>query len=160
MPEGVVYKLQPLQSLAIRNDNYKVVWNYYRGDSSPTAGDPLNCEDNLSKEFYNINETEPKIDYKDFDLLQPKPDQPTLSPEEQVIYDQLTQELQDLLATEQPCEGDGNIDGQVNSLDEADYAEFADLSKGNSSWYDINLDSKTDTQDLDIIRANQGTACN
>lgn len=160
MPNGEVYKLQPLQSIAIRNDSYKVVWNYYKGDSSPTAGDPLNCEENISKEFYNINETEPKIDYEDFDLLQPKPDHPTLSHEEQVIYDQLTQELQDLLATQQPCEGVGNIDGQVNSLDEADYTEFADLSKGLSSWYDINLDGKTDTRDLDLIRANKGTACN
>jgi hypothetical protein len=155
MPDGKLYNLQPLQSIAIRNDSYKVVWNYYKGNPSPAAGDLLHCDDNPPiPEFYNINETEPKIDYAGLDLMQGD-----LNDVEQANYDQLTRELQELLATAQPCEGDGNIDGQVNSLDETDYATFANLSKGNSSWYDINLDGKTDSLDLDIVRAQQGTAC-
>jgi hypothetical protein len=47
----------------------------------------------------------------------------------------------------------------VNALDEADWADFAALSLGESSWFDIDLDGFTDATDLAIIAANQGITC-
>ena len=63
-----------------------------------------------------------------------------------------------ILASQAACPGDGNIDGVVNGLDRADWAFFAAPPKGQSSWYDFNLDGLTDAADLQIILDNLG-AC-
>lgn len=97
----------------------------------------------------------PGIDLEELDLMQ----LPGLTPEQQGNYDELTAQLLTLLDSEPPCIGDGNIDGLVNEQDEADWGNFAVLSLGESSWYDINLDGLTDASDLAIIEFNQGTEC-
>ncbi len=152
-----MFNLQPLSSGAARNDSYKVVRNAYRGDPQPDPDSAPGCEVEVSDEFYAIDEAVPlpRLDREDLDLMQ----LPALTPNQQANYSELTAQLVQILASQPPCIGDGNIDGVVDALDEADWADFADLSGGNSSWYDINQDGFTDAADLAIIEFNQGTDC-
>ncbi|HLF29527.1 MAG TPA: hypothetical protein VI566_00715, partial [Xanthomonadales bacterium] len=157
--EGPLFNLQPLSAVAVRNDRYKVVRNVFRGEPVPDADapDPPGCDVEVSDEFYAIDEDVPMpgIDLEELDLMQ----LPGLTPEQQGNYDELTAQLLTILDSEPPCIGDGNIDGLVNEQDEADWGNFAVLSLGESSWYDINLDGLTDASDLAIIEFNQGTEC-
>ena len=157
--EESLFNLQPLRSLAIRNDGYKVVVNSYTGEPIPdgSAPQPPGCEAEISEEFYAIDEAVPlpKIDRAGLDLLQ----LPALTPEQHANYVDLTTELLKILGSQPPCIGDGNIDGVVDALDAADWADFAALSNGESSWFDMNLDGFTDAADLAIIVANQGIEC-
>lgn len=149
-----LFNLQPLNSVAVRNEDFKVVRNSYRGDATPSAnGEKPNCDINVTDEFYNINETEPKIDRKFLNLFEL---QPELTPHQLANYIDLTEQLLHILTSETKCLGDGNIDGMVDMLDEVDWAEFAALSMGNSSWFDFNHDGMTNEIDLAIIVANQG----
>lgn len=152
-----LFNLQPLSSVAVRNDGYKVVTNAYRGEAQPDPDSPPGCDVEVSDEFYAIDEAVPlpRIDREDVNLLQ----LPALTPEQQANYLELTGQLAQILTSEPPCIGDGNIDGMVDELDEADWSDFAALSLGKSSWYDINLDGVTDASDLAIIEFNQGTEC-
>jgi hypothetical protein len=157
------FNLQPLRSVAIRNDNYKVVRNSFNGNPTLGSMDPsqvtqadLNCDELITDEFYEINETEPRIDREDEDLLQVLP---VLSPEQAANFLELSEQLAEILTSQPPCIGDGNIDGVVDELDQSDWQEFADLSVGQSSWYDINKDGVTNVQDLVIISENQGKVC-
>jgi len=158
------YNLQPLSSVAVRNDRYKLVRNFYNGQrdgSKPPSCGPIEVE-----EFYEINENHPvpRIDIEPLDLLaQFKP----LTDEQRSNLDALRQLLQDVLRSDPPCPGDGNIDGIVNKQDQRDWAKFAALppnplppDAGNtSSWYDFNFDGLTDGKDLEIIHRNLGTKC-
>lgn len=157
--EETLFNLQPLESLAIRNDDFKVVVNAYTGEPFPDASatQEPNCEPVISEEFYAIDESAPtpKIERPELDLLQ----WPALTTEQHANYVQLTAELVKILGSQPPCIGDGNIDGVVDALDAADWAEFAVLSNGESSWFDMNLDGFTDAADLDIIVANHGIEC-
>jgi hypothetical protein len=72
-------------------------------------------------------------------------------------------QLEDILRSEPPCPGDGNIDGVVNRQDMKDWAKFAavpvDADGYNSSWYDFNIDGLTNVVDLDVIRSQLQTTC-
>jgi arylsulfatase A-like enzyme len=157
--EESLFSLQPLRSIAIRNERFKLVTNSFAGDPSPDADapEPPGCDAEVSEEFYAIDEAAPlpRIDRAGFDLLK----LPGLTPEQHANYLELSAELLSILSSQPPCIGDGNIDGVVDALDEADWADFAELSLGESSWFDIDLDGFTDATDLAIIAANQGTAC-
>jgi hypothetical protein len=146
------YSLQPLSAVAIRNDHYKVVRNSLQ-DYDPTSN---SCVPTQTDEFYQINEAVPvpMLDRENADLKAQGP----LTPLQQANYDALSQQLNAILASQAACPGDGNIDGVVNGLDRADWAFFAALAKGQSSWYDFNLDGLTDSADLQIILNNLG-AC-
>jgi hypothetical protein len=149
-----MFNLQPLRSVAVRNDDYKVVRNFFRGPADPksVAGEP-NCDPNVTDELYRINETTPLLDYKALnliDLFDPLP------PKAAKNYVDLTEKLVEILTSEPNCIGDGNIDGVVNELDQEDWAKFAALSEGQSSWFDFNRDGLTNAEDLAIIQANQG----
>jgi arylsulfatase A-like enzyme len=155
------YNLQPLSSVAVRNDRYKLVKNRYNGQ--PDASKPPSCGLNEVDEFYEINENQPvpRIDIEPLDLLRARP----LTDDQRSNLDALRQQLQDILRSEPPCPGDGNIDGIVNEQDQKDWAKFAALppnplppNPGNtSSWYDFNFDGLTGLKDLEIIHRNQGT---
>lgn len=157
------YKLQPLGSVAIRNPHYKIVRNFYRGNKEPSTTTPPDCAPNDKDEFYLIDEAPffPKLDKDGDDLLAGGIG--NLGPEQKKVYLALRQQLDELLSSEPPCPGDGNRDGVVDKQDLAEWARFAALpvnSNGyNSSWYDFNLDGKTDAADLDIIRSNLGARC-
>jgi hypothetical protein len=159
MARSAPITLPTLRSVAIRNDHYKVVVNSYTGEPTPGANaqQPPSGEAELSEEFYAIDEAAPlpKIDRAGLDLLQ----LPALTLEQHANYVALTTELLKILGSQPPCLGDGNIDGVVNALDEADWADFAALSLGETSWFDIDLDGFTDATDLAIIAANQGITC-
>jgi hypothetical protein len=127
------------------------------GDLDPdeVSQDDLNCDELITDEFYEINETEPRIDYADLDLLQ----LPVLTPEQAANFVELSEQLAEILTSQPLCIGDGNIDGVIDELDQSDWQDFADLSLGQSSWYDINKDGATNVQDLVIISENQGAVC-
>ncbi|WP_420867064.1 hypothetical protein [Chromatocurvus halotolerans] len=41
----------------------------------------------------------------------------------------------------------------------ANWERFSQLNEGRSSWYDFNLDGRTDEADLAIVEANMGRHC-
>jgi len=135
---------------AVRDDDYKLVRNWAL-DFDPESGEARGVE---TIEFYQIDQAIPlpKLDRADANLLDGE-----LSAEEQARFDALEAELARLLASQQPCPGDGNRDGVV---DERDIAEYTRISAewGESSTYDFNHDGLTDEADLAIINDNLG-AC-
>jgi hypothetical protein len=149
------FSLQPLSSVAVRNDDYKVVVNTYRGDRD--ASDPTSCQPNVSNEFYRINERKPlpRIDRAHQDLRQ----RPFLTAEERANLVALEKQLKTVLESQLPCVGDGNIDGVVNGHDLTGWRDFALFAMGGSSWYDIDLNGRTDPLDRAIIERQQGTIC-
>ena len=154
---AVTYALQPLASVAVRNERYKVVRNSFVGNPEPDAQNPPNCVAQQTDEFYAIDEAVPlpRIDRKEFNLKQ----LPSLTPDQQSNYDALSAQLQQVLDSQPPCPGDGNIDGVVDAKDEADARSFEALSQGRSSWYDMNQDGLTDALDLQTISQNLGKQC-
>ncbi len=144
--------IYPFRAYAIRNDSYKIVVNNtYSYDADANA-----CATTASTEFYQINEDvpSPKLDTSDANLL--ATGKPPLTPLEQQNYDALSTELTALLASEQVCTGDINLDGVINDLDVDQWTMFESLSGGLSSWADLNLDGLTNSDDLDIIEQNMG----
>lgn len=154
---ATTYMLQPLGSVALRNDRYKVVRNAYVGTPQPDGVSAPSCASQQSDEFYAIDEAVPVplIDRADLDLKR----LPHLTPEQQTNYDSLTAQLDQILNSQPPCTGDGNIDGVVNDKDLADWRSFEALSKGLSSWYDINQDGLTNALDRQAIQLNLGKNC-
>lgn len=160
--------LQPLSAEAIRNDSYKVVQNHFVGDVSPPAGEYPNCDENVSTEFYNINEQKhnPKIDRKGDNLINPEtglPDDPAL----QVIFADLLQQLNVIMDSVQPCPPgppvgylasiDGNQDGVVNDIDLENLNGFAEA--GGSSWYDVDESGTTTSVDYMLVNDYLGIEC-
>lgn len=147
------YTIQPLTSTAIRNDHFKIVTNLSQTYDRATDA----CVPTRDIEFYQIDESVPlpMLDESGDDLLQ----HPMLTRIQQENYDALSQQLTAILNSQPPCPGDGNIDGVVNSKDRSDYDYYRTLAKGFSSWFDFNLDGRTNSDDLAIIQQNQGTTC-
>ncbi|MGH7987303.1 MAG: sulfatase-like hydrolase/transferase [Candidatus Binataceae bacterium] len=145
--------IYPLEAYAIRNDHYKLVINHYQSYNAGTNA----CAATTSTEFYEINEDVPvpKLDTADSDLLASGT---PLTSEQQKNYDVLTSQLNALFASQPACPGDINLDGVVNNLDVQQWAMFAQLSMGKSSWADLNQDGLTDNADLTIIQQHMG-AC-
>src|SRR5690606_13240455 len=83
------------------------------------------------------------------------------NPEQQAIYQSLSDQLTTLLASNTTCPGDGNGDLQVDQTDLDEWAHWADPNQGGgaSSWYDFNHDGITDEADKAIIEANLETQC-
>ena len=153
------YSLQPLGSEAVRNEHFKLVKNRFSGQPDPNK--PQSCGDWVVEEFYEINERKvfPKIDRKHENLLSGSTE---LTDVQKANWLALRVKLAEIRASEPPCPGDGNIDGQVNRQDEVDWAKYAavPLRDGyNSSWYDFNFDGLTDGKDLVVIQRNLGTQC-
>ena len=148
------YTIQPLSSVAMRNDRYKVVSNDFQGyDAVANA-----CVPTTTTEFYEIDERTPlpKLDEPNSNLL----NRQGLTPVQRQNFDSLTSELQTLLGSQPPpCPGDGNLDGIVNDADLMNWQLFSDDNRGDSSWYDFNFDGKTDVSDLSIIQQNLGKTC-
>ena len=155
---GVAGTVNPSTSMAVRDKlGYKLVrnqWNNY--DASSSTG----CVETTENELYTVGEENP-ID----------PDAPVLdtanrmiptpyNPLAQAKYDELTDYLDKLLASDPSClaQGDGNDDGVVNRVDLANYNKMVRMTSG-SSWYDVNTDGYTNSTDKQIIVQNLGYRC-
>ena len=96
-------------------------------------------------------------------LLPAGTDPSTLPAVQRASFIYLQSALQELLQSEIPCPGDGNLDKVVNGEDLANWNYFRSLSGGGSSWYDFPqngvYDGVTDDADLQVIQQNLGTKC-
>ncbi len=143
----------PDAQTAIRNDQYKLV--------QKVEPDCANGGTDTVWEFYEIDQrpVAPALDRPDANLLA-SPDLPPrgLDPEQLANFNSLHTQLQELLASEPACPGDGNLDKVVNGKDRKNWRRLS-RRWGLSSVYDLNFDGLTDTLDEDIIEAHMGTRC-
>jgi hypothetical protein len=147
------FSIQPLSSVAMRNERYKVVRNHLF-DYNATSNA---CEEKTNNEFYEIDEAvpTPKLDTQTAELLS----KGALTPRQRANYKALSRELDTMLGAEPECLGDGNDDGVVNQADIDNWGFFAAPERGKSSWYDFNLDGLTDSADLQTVLDNLGKKC-
>lgn len=147
------YVIQPLSAVAIRNDRYKLVKNSYQDYDAASNS----CVAVETDELYAIDEAVPvpTLDREGTDLKAKGP----LTLLQQLNYVVLTTQLAKILDSQPACPGDGNIDGEVNGQDIMDWQVYRALARGESSWYDLNLDGLTNTADLAIVQQNLGTQC-
>ena len=76
-----------------------------------------------------------------------------LPPALRPIFNVLNDELKRILNSEAPCPGDGNLDKVVDQLDLDGVEAFRNSGP---SFFDFNLDAKTDDLDRDIVLRNFG----
>ena len=148
----------PQNAWAIRNDQgYKLVRNSWK-NYQPTNPDATEegCVDVTTEELYQVDEAipTPKLDRNGTQL-----DYSVAGSTNHQMYSTLKMELDDLLSSHEDCPGDGNGDGFVDKKDVVDYKRMVKLSKGKSSWYDLDRNGLTDEADLQTIRSNLGKAC-
>jgi hypothetical protein len=157
-------QILPIDQQAVRDDNYKVV----RKQLQVCGADPTNDTAQTVNEFYKVDESVPipLIDKDGTALCEGTACPSGLSNEQLKIYNQLTASMNETLASEPACPGDGNEDKVVNLDDVANWFHFStngvkqpDGSVNTSSWYDFTLDGKTNQKDLNIIVKNFGTNC-
>lgn len=154
---GVPGTVVPVTGMAVRDKlGFKLVrnqWNNYNADTNA-------CEQTTEDELYVIGQSNPLA--PEAPLLDtsarmiPTPyDEP-----EQIKFNELSSYLDGLLASEPNCldKGDGNDDGVVNRQDLRNYRDMAKRTTG-SSWYDVNTDGYTNSEDQQIIIQNLGYSC-
>jgi len=148
---GGEFAIQPLVSVAVRNDGFKLVENTYKDCNSSSSA----CVDSIVLELYEIDEpiNTPWLDEEGSELPLD-----ALSSAQQAAFTELTTLLGDIRATVIACPGDGNIDGVVDALDLEDWSIYANAT-GLSSVYDLNLDGLTDALDESVILENMGLDC-
>ncbi len=142
----------PMTGIGVRDvSGYKLVRNILN-DYDPNTN---SCVWNATyNELYQVNQNvpDPKLDYSFLQIKTP------YNQLQQAKYNELTDYMNKVLASEPTCPGDGNDDGVVNAEDLVNYEAMARLTP-NSSWYDVNLDGYTNTADRQIIVQNLGTRC-
>lgn len=144
----------PETSTAIRNERFKLVQNTVLGYDPATDG----FNSVVTDELYEVDQVAPNplLDTPDRNLL--------LNPtaETKIIYEDLRAKLDNMLASDPYCPGDGNKDGVVDGEDLAQWGRIAH-AWGLSSVYDfmVNnvLDGLTNTVDASIIQNNLGKTC-
>jgi len=141
--------VMPESQAAIRDADFKLV-RIARRDCE--TGDIESTD-----EFYRIDQAVPipRLDNPQLNLLL----NAQLSERQLQAYQTLGAALEQLEASEIECPGDGNNDGVVDQEDVRNWEYFSQLNEGRSSWYDFNLDGRTDEEDLAIIEANMGLDC-
>lgn len=138
------YDVLPEIQFAVRDSQYKLVkvtstdW-----DTSSAA-----CATTTSTEFYQVDQNvPPQLDDSESDLLASGNE---LTPAEQDALQILSLELQDIIDSNVPCSGDGNLDGVVDGEDIEQLGYWQNLT-GMSSWYDFDLNGLTNEADLEFI---------
>ncbi|WP_017523561.1 sulfatase-like hydrolase/transferase [Pusillimonas noertemannii] len=141
-------------SVAIRNDDYKLV----RSSRQVYLSDTDDFKQEQFEELFQVNQAAPVplLDTPDRNLLPPK-NAGTLA-----VYDELAAKLDEIMASEPHCPGDGNIDGVVDGEDLKNWARIAQ-QWGLSSVYDAIVggtrDGFTNSIDGDVIQNNLGKTC-
>lgn len=146
---GKPLDVQPLTSIAVRDvGGFKLVRNQKRDYVENS------CKDTSVDELYVVNQDVPLplLDREDLMVKEP------YSEEQQTKFNELSDYMNEVLASESPCPGDGNDDGVVDAADLANYAKLSRLTAG-SSWYDVNQDGRTNFADRQIIVQNLGRSC-
>ena len=156
------FDILPLSQAAVRNDDFKLIQATNESCSASSAA----ADSTVSElQLYRINETPgiPLIDFPRLNLITNQSD-PTagLTKEQAAAFQDLRQELFNILGSEVECPGDGNGDGVV---DRRDLRYFNLFENKGSSWYDFNLpstngyDALTDQNDRNYIVQNLGRTC-
>jgi hypothetical protein len=146
--------LVPESSVAIRNERYKLVRN--TSENYVPATDDF--ETTSLDELFEINQAAPLplLDTAERNLL------PAATAQTQAVYDELRTKLDDILASNPECPGDGNMDGVVDGKDLSQWSRITH-QWGLSSVYDFVTDGfkdgKTDHRDEAVIQANLGKSC-
>jgi Sulfatase len=144
-PPLPTYAPLPNFQMAIRDDDYKLLRQSITNYDTTTA----TCVTTVSTEFYRIDDNvPPKLDNAESNLLAPPH---TLDRGERRAFTSLTRALADLLDSNVPCTGDGNLDGVVDQEDIDQFNYWANVTASNSSWYDLNLDGLTNQTDVPYI---------
>jgi Sulfatase len=147
---------------AIRNDNYKLVQKM-TPDCTQNPDSEGIFPDKTETGFYPINEAAPvpQLDNANDALcgdgMAACPAH--LTKAELTNYNNLSYAMTALLGSEPACPGDGNEDKVVNGQDIKSWRFFKELTDGQSSWSDFNMDGMTDHADLKIIREHFGNTC-
>src|SRR5690606_31158557 len=127
-PQQSALSLVPESTVAIRNELYKLVVN------SSVDYDPASDshQEVVSEELYEINQAAPMplLDTEDRNLL------PTSNAQLEAVHQDLRTKLDEMLASDPDCPGDGNIDGVVNAQDVDNWRKIAQ-EWGLSSVYDF-----------------------
>ncbi len=138
--------IAPIEAWAIRNDRYKLVKSHREPCDLALKGE---------FEFYDLKPTaDNRIGLDKTDLLVAG-DPANLDAEQLANYQQLQGALDQVLASEPACPGDGNLDKRVNGKDRRGVRRFT----GQPSVFDFNNDGTTDAQDLQIVNQNFGDNC-
>jgi hypothetical protein len=146
--------LVPESSIAIRNERYKLVRNSSE-DYDPVT-DSIKRE--TVEELFEIDQAAPTplLDTAARNLW------PSADPDVVATYNDLTARLDNILASNPDCPGDGNMDGVVNAEDLGNWARIANEWKF-SSVYDFVTgmfrDGETNNADEAIIQANLNKTC-
>jgi hypothetical protein len=143
------YAVQPDSQMAMRDDDYKLV----RSASTDYDATTDSCATTIATELYAIDQNvPPKLDNAESNLLAySRP----LDHRERKALAKLTTALDKLLSSEVPCTGDGNLDGVVDQQDIDQFNYWANVTGSNSSWYDLNLDGRTNQNDVPYITQGQ-----
>ena len=141
----------PEMSTAVRNDRFKVIRNETL--TYDTASD--SCGPVVTNEFYEVDQAvpTPRLDNPDRNLLLAP-----LSADLQNTYAELTAKLDELLASEPACPGDGNKDGVVDLQDVQNVRGLVS-DWGFSSVYDFSADGLTTSGDGQVVVQNLGKTC-
>src|SRR5690606_17967536 len=141
-------------SAAIRDERYKLVVNKTREYIPETD----TIEWVTREELFEIDQAVPTplLDTPTRNLL------PARDPEIQLVYERLKGRMDDILASEPECRGDGNLDGVVDGRDLEEWSRIAH-AWGLSSVYDFKIagyfDGLTNTADAAVIQDNLGRPC-
>ena len=141
-------------SAAIRDERYKLVVNKTREYIPETD----TIEWVTREELFEIDQAVPTplLDTPTRNLL------PARDPEIQLVYERLKGRMDDILASEPECRGDGNLDGVVDGRDLEEWSRIAH-AWGLSSVCDFEIDGVfdglTNTLDAAVIQNNLGKTC-
>ena len=160
-PSSVVAVL-PDNSYAVRNKDYKLVQqtttNY--DPNNPTLG--ASCLTQTVDEFYKVNELPVTL----VPPQSPALDRPTgnlannllssgassLTYVQNKNYQELQKELTHVIGSAQPCPGDANLDGLINSKDYLEQIKWIGITGGSSTWWDMNQDGLTNDIDISLLK--------
>lgn len=149
-------QILPERTSAIRDEHYKLLRNTVVNYDPATNA----SREDVATEFYAIDQATPRPKLEDPDsndlLKQP------LAADARQSYDTLVAKLDELLASEPACPGDGNRDGVVDTGDLQGWRSIA-VRWGLSSVYDFMVgsvfDGRTDGADERVIVQNMGQTC-
>ncbi|WP_299450517.1 sulfatase-like hydrolase/transferase [uncultured Pigmentiphaga sp.] len=152
--ERPLIDIMPEISAAIRNDRYKLVRNTTQAyDPASDSGTSV-----VTDELYEVDQAAPipQLDKAERNLLVA----PT--PEIEAVYADLRAKLEQMLAADPDCPGDGNRDGVVDEEDLSNWSRIA-REWGLSSVYDFVTgtarDGLTNDADGQVVRNNLGKIC-